>query len=162
MGELNDQIKALNEKLAKKGHQVEMNMRTVVTNAALRIERSAKLLMKNTTRVSEGTRNPSGSMARHRVGKFRHLPSAPGFAPAPDTGRLVQSVTHTVAEDGNSARIGTAVFYGKILEYGSSRMSPRPWLRPAIDQNRAKIKADFAKMLPEASIEVESEGGATP
>lgn len=143
MGDLGDQIKKMNEKFEKKGQSVEMNLRRAVTNGALRIERTAKLLMKNTQR---------GEPVRR--GKRFHAPSVPGAAPAPDTGRLIQSITHTVAEDGKSSRVGTAVVYGKMLEYGTSRMAPRPWLRPSVEQNRAKIVEDFKKCLVQPEIEV--------
>jgi HK97 gp10 family phage protein len=51
-----------------------------------------------------------------------------------DTGRLRSSITHEVGGDaeGMVARVGTNVEYAKYLEYGTSRMSARPFLRPAL------------------------------
>lgn len=50
-----------------------------------------------------------------------------------DTGRLRGSITHAVDDD--AAYIGTNVEYGKYVECGTSRMGPRPYLRPAIEDH---------------------------
>ena len=53
-----------------------------------------------------------------------------------DTGRLRSSITHEVGGDpeGIVARVGTNVEYAPHLEYGTSRMKARPFLRPALQQ----------------------------
>lgn len=47
--------------------------------------------------------------------------------------------------------------YGKFLEFGTSRMAAKPWLRPALLQNVTKaidaIKAGLAKAIAKAAIE---------
>ena len=47
------------------------------------------------------------------------------------------------------AIVGTNVEYAKFLEYGTSKMGKRPFLRPAVDDNLATIKRigrnEFAK-----------------
>lgn len=54
-------------------------------------------------------------------------PSKPGEPPHVQTGRLRGSIAYEV--EGNVARIGTNVIYGRHLELGTSKMAPRPWLR---------------------------------
>ena len=67
-----------------------------------------------------------------------HTASAPGQYPASDTGRLAGSVRMELPQAGNvTGRVGTAVAYGPMLEFGTSRMAARPWLLPSFE--RAKI-----------------------
>ncbi len=68
------------------------------------------------------------------------------------TGRLRADITHEVKSDGtkHQGRIGTNVFYGKILEFGSAKRNARPWLFPALKESRGKIlgfiKAAFKRL----------------
>lgn len=79
------------------------------------------------------------------TGKFKRSyganPSAPGEPPAKQTGRLRASVAWEVA--GLVARVGTNVRYGRWLEFGTSRMAARPWLRRALAETRGRILALF-------------------
>lgn len=49
---------------------------------------------------------------------------------AVDTGRLRNSVTHST--DGNKEYVGTNVEYAPYIEYGTSVMKPRTYLKPSI------------------------------
>jgi len=57
--------------------------------------------------------------------------------PRVQTGRLRSSITHEVGQ--GEVSIGTNVYYGKYLEFGTSRMPPYPWLFVAVEANRGKI-----------------------
>lgn len=59
-----------------------------------------------------------------------------------DTGRLRASIGTEVHED--YALIGTNVEYAPYVELGTSRQDAQPYLRPAIDNNIAKIKTIMA------------------
>lgn len=52
------------------------------------------------------------------------------------TGRLRDSITMQMAEDGAGLYldVGTNVEYAPYLEFGTSRMPPYPFLRPALEQ----------------------------
>ena len=57
--------------------------------------------------------------------------------PKVQTGRLRSSITHET--DNDSVTIGTNVYYGKILEFGSVKMPPYAWLYPAVELKRNDI-----------------------
>lgn len=85
----------------------------------------------------------SMSAASHSGRKYgRHRASAPGETPAVDTGNLVNSIKSQLVESTDMtalANVGTGVEYAEWLEFGTSRMKPRPYMRPAIDNNENKI-----------------------
>lgn len=62
---------------------------------------------------------------------------AKGYCPV-DTGRLRNSIANAVS--GNAAYIGTNVEYAAFVELGTSRMSPRPYLKPAIANHTDEYK----------------------
>ncbi|CAN5263124.1 hypothetical protein BH10PLA2_BH10PLA2_00640 [soil metagenome] len=72
-----------------------------------------------------------------------HRASAPGQAPASDTGRLANSITAYPAQNGESMTVagrGTAL-YAPLLEFGTSRIAPRPFMLPALEKSKAWITA---------------------
>ena len=89
----------------------------------------------------------SGRTYRRR--SVTHQASAPGEYPKTDTGQLVSSLYFRVAANKLSAFFGTKLDYGKYLEFGTSRMKARPWLRPTLKAKEASIVA----RLREAVIE---------
>lgn len=67
-----------------------------------------------------------------------HRASAPGAPPASDTGQLLSSVGHRM--EVRNTVVGVVGYFGvkhgDYLEYGTSKMLPRPALRPALDAAR--------------------------
>jgi HK97 gp10 family phage protein len=74
--------------------------------------------------------------------------SLPNTTPAWRTGHLFRSVQYEVGKGQFTVRIGTNVRYGLYLEVGTSKMAPRPWLRPALEKSRKRIVGILAKPLP--------------
>ncbi|BDP42923.1 hypothetical protein DAETH_28920 [Deinococcus aetherius] len=73
-----------------------------------------------------------------KVGQRRGVPhtaSAPGDPPAVDTGRLRQSIVALKIAPGRW-RVGTNVEYAFWLEFGTRRIAPRPFMRPAAEKVR--------------------------
>jgi HK97 gp10 family phage protein len=69
---------------------------------------------------------------RYRRGTRTHQASAPGEAPAVDTGFLINSIQTTIkSEIQVETQIGAE--YSEALEYGTSKMAARPFVEPAIE-----------------------------
>lgn len=89
---------------------------------------------------------PTQSVGYHTYNKkILHYPSLPNNPPAVDTGTLRRSITFDVETDESkvTGRVGSTILdppYGAYLEFGTSRMIQRPWLRPALERNREVIK----------------------
>lgn len=79
---------------------------------------------------ARGVVHPTGHRPPHRA-------SAPGEPPASDTGRLLSSIGHRIrVEDTLVAQVFADARYATYLELGTSKMAPRPFLRPALDAVR--------------------------
>lgn len=118
--DLQDKLSAMNDAEAK-----------FCVTVAAEIERTAKTLMRD-TEIDTSKTYYSG-----KNGTIEHHPSMPGSAPAVDTGTLRMSVTHSVEnEDGHPVGyVGSLLNnppYGAYLEFGTSKMKPRPWLSTAV------------------------------
>lgn len=57
-----------------------------------------------------------------------------------DTGNLRNSYDYAVNLGANSVQIGTNVEYGPYVELGTRKMSAQPHLRPAIEENKERIR----------------------
>ena len=57
---------------------------------------------------------------------------------AVDTGNLRRNIEHGVDDD--TSYIGTNVEYGKYVEYGTSRMPARPFLKQAVENHKEEYK----------------------
>lgn len=58
---------------------------------------------------------------------------------AVDTGNLRRNIEHGVDGD-DTAYVGTNVEYGKYVEYGTSKMAPRPFLKRAVENHQEEYK----------------------
>jgi len=66
-----------------------------------------------------------------------HKASAPGEAPASDTGFLVSNIR--VREQKDVVQVRSEASYSKFLEFGTSKMLARPFLFPAFEKSKPKI-----------------------
>ena len=69
-------------------------------------------------------------------------PSQPGQFPGYQTRNLARSVT-VEKRAANRVAMGSPVFYGKYLEYGTSRMAARPWVVRSFTMAKDRAKARF-------------------
>jgi len=94
------------------------------------------LMVQNEARnsVLKGPKTGKG----YKRGAITHQASAPGQAPASDTGTLVRSILSEVHRVGMEVIISAGTFYAKMLEYGTRAMAARPFMLPALDKIRPK------------------------
>jgi HK97 gp10 family phage protein len=71
----------------------------------------------------------------------RHQSSSPGQPPANSTGHLVRSIK--VKNTNNGQEVTIDAEYAAFLEYGTSRMRPRPFIMPAL----MKVKKNLLTKL---------------
>lgn len=89
------------------------------------------LSVPGTTTVVVGKTKAGKTRTKRR---YNTNPSKPGEPPHKQTGRLRASVAWELV--GLTARVGTNVKYGRILEL----FRDRAWLRPALQKCRARIE----------------------
>jgi len=111
-----------------------------------RIYRRSAITRADSPLLPKGLRRHTTEKGNTRVtvGYRIHQASAPGEAPAIDLGQLLNSSVVTV--DGMSARVAWTAEYAADLEYGTSRMLPRPFAEPEAE----KIEPVFIERLSEA------------
>ena len=67
-----------------------------------------------------------------------HRASAPGEAPASDTGNLVSKII-VKQKTKNIVNVESNANYSAYLEYGTSKMQPRPYMLPAFEKSKKPI-----------------------
>jgi hypothetical protein len=149
---------------------MEAKMPRVMAALATEYANAVKLRMRNspaTGRVYPEVRTKLVKRGKRTVrvtlrGRPTHRASAPGEAPAPDTGDLLRSVTWRVTRSGTAwrAEVGSRLRYAVCLEYGAARgvrgksgrlesvrwvLFPRPAWGPALDDVRPLVGDVFAR-----------------
>ena len=130
------------EEMRKRSAMVHSNLGRSVTNACYLVENTAKIGMTNTTT------DPTKAYKR---GTRTHYASQEGAY-----GPLRQSITHDIEQDGAEVigRVGTNLTEGLMTEMGTSKMAPRPWLKPSIEANKEKIHKMIASSIQGREVEI--------
>jgi HK97 gp10 family phage protein len=103
--------------------------------ASALVRDEAKRLIKSGIRTGKRYPKPNG--------RTEYTASAPGEPPAKVEADLVNSIKIEVGRSGLSARVYTADPKGHLMEYGTVKIAPRPFLRPAL----AAMKGQVLKLL---------------
>lgn len=90
--------------------------------------------------------NPPKSGRIYKRGNVVHQASAPGEAPATDTGNLVNSA-YTKQLGRAYYETGFTAEYAAHLEFGTAKIEPRPYLRPAVEAVRKAFIADIKRIV---------------
>jgi hypothetical protein len=89
------------------------------------------------------------SITNGAVSGKNHVPSAPGEPPNQDTGVLANNI-ETVQTGPLSVEVSSNAPYSAPLEFGSSRIAERPFIRPARDKKRPEVVALVERAVSEA------------
>jgi len=132
---------------------------TLATDANIAAMKRAGYLVERDVKTHFTLQGTGAASRRTRAGKV-HRASKPYQPPAVDTGVLRASIMSDVSIAGLNiigrvgpdvehiaakAPVGTDVEYGLYLEVGTSKMKPRPFLRPALIRTRRKVNRIFKK-----------------
>ena len=114
---------------------------------ALKVETEAK------KRIQRGPK--TGRI--YRRGNTTHQASAPGESPASDKGRLASSInTQEVSGSRKLAfEVQTSLKYSTSLEFGTSKMAPRPFMLPALETHKKDIVRDIGRAIQTATKKVQ-------
>ena len=128
-------MKDFSKKLEKR--LKENKVKSFVSRATMMVEGTAKdSIQKGGTGILYEKYNPRRS----------HRASAPKEPPATDTGFLVSQISMNVKKEPNGVVVGqiiSAAPYSAHLEFGTTNMTERPFMQPALEKNRRKIEALF-------------------
>ena len=114
----------------------ELHVRSLIRRSTTLVEATAKeSILKGGTGITYQKYNP----------RRQHIASAEGEPPASDTGFLVNSISSRVRKKDKEV-IGEVIAsapYAPHLEFGTRDIRPRPFMQPALEKNRPKIKRIF-------------------
>lgn len=89
------------------------------------------------------------SITQGAVSGKNHVPSKPGEPPNQDTGRLGDNI-ETVQKGPLLVEVSSNAPYSTPLEFGTSKMAARPFMRPARDKKRAEVVALVERAVSQA------------
>lgn len=98
----------------------------------------------NTAKQSIQSHGSSGITYRKYNPERTHTASAAGNPPNTDTGFLVSNIHAVIDTNGLGGDVESRADYSIHLEFGTKNMQARPFLQPALEQNKPKIRAKFA------------------
>ena len=75
-----------------------------------------------------------------------HTASAEGQPPNTDTGFLASNIFAIYDTDKLGCDVESRADYSEHLEFGTSKMGARPFMQPALEENRPKIKSMYRKI----------------
>lgn len=103
-----------------------------------------------TSAVKSILRGPkTGATYKKANPKRTHKASAPGQAPATDTGRLAGSIRADVS--GRKAEVYTDAKYAAPLEFGTRDIEPRPFMVPAMENERPAFRKRLNAVVEKAA-----------
>lgn len=117
-------------------------------------------VMKNLMAAGEVVRaDAQDSIRQGAVSGPSHVPSRPGEPPNADTHNLDLSIDVVPNASKLSVRVITRAHYAAALEFGTSRIAERPFMRPALIRNRNRIVFGQVQAMHEV-VRVSKGGGS--
>lgn len=128
--------KRLKNRLQTKAHKNAFN---AVKDSALVVEKFAQESIK---------KGGSGKTYELYNPRRTHTSSKAGEPPATDQGELGKNISINIKQNKDGSVVGQIISsapYSKALEFGTINMSPRPFMQPALNKNKNKIKQIFKR-----------------
>ena len=95
----------------------------------------------------------AGAASGQKGGKHQHIPSLPGQPPNEEFGTLRANIETKMTRQ-LTAEVSSNAPYGAALEFGTSKMAERPFMRPAAEKTRPKAQ----KLVADAVHRVVTKG----
>jgi len=113
--------------------------------ASKRMAEAVNAVRNQTLETLSGSR--SGRTYRVPGTRRTYTASAPGQPPAVATAELRQSISTSVGGEGRTVigHVGTDKIQGKMTEFGTRNMKPRPWLRISFEEALGKVKSILSR-----------------
>lgn len=90
------------------------------------------------------------SITAGAVSGKKHIASAPGEPPNQDTGHLAGNIEARHTQSDLVVEVASEAEYSAPLEFGTSRMAPRPFMQPARDAKLKEAQALVQKAINRA------------
>lgn len=137
-------VRSFTERINQIGKKTQVELSRAIRRGGLAIK----------NRAVDGIISPpkTGKIAKSKHRKstktktYIHQASAPGEFPAADTGALHQSITSVQTKDGPDVfrnETGANTPYAIMLELGTSKMAPRPFMGRAFDEVKPQVQASI-------------------
>ena len=126
----------------------------VAAQVAKAMDATALETLTDVRRAIQGPPKTGREYPRRKNGDNVHRASAPGQAPATDTGALVSS-TYFTRVDSLTAAIGSRLEYAFYLEFGTMRMEARPSWVTAAKKNVPRLEKRLEKIIAQAKARAE-------
>ena len=123
--------------------------RVVMSQYKKQVERIINLganNVRNTAVKSINQRSSSGVTYTKYNPRRTHTASAAGQPPNTDTGYLANNIYVVIDGDRMGADIESRADYSEALEFGTSKMQARPFMQPALEEERPKVRSLFARL----------------
>ena len=119
--------------------ELQAAIKAIGGNAARNVSRAIEATALGINRdVKDAIQRGDKTGRVYQRGDITHRASAPGEAPATDTGTLVSSIYYE-PQSGLLSMIGSRLAHAYYLEFGTMRIAPRPSWMPAVEANRDKF-----------------------
>lgn len=100
------------------------------------------------TAVTSILQNPRAGGISTRYNPKRSIRvSKAGDPPASDTGFLAGQIVLKIDADGLGASVISNANYSEALEFGTLTMPARPFMQPAVEENRRKYEKELSKAI---------------
>lgn len=131
MAMLKYKLRIQSNRLGEIARKLPHEVRGAVAETLSDIETGVKLSM----------RLPKSGRFYRRGADRIHLASAPGQAPAIDYEHLIDSVQQKLYKTVIGGEVFTNSEYAEPLEFGTRKMAPRPFMAPALEDQRENFLA---------------------